>query len=181
MGGGKSNLSGSICGPNSIAGGSTLGGDGALAFAGPHAADHLQILTAPGEFDWKFGDIPFKTYWDFAWNTEGSARVQDVYLGNNGGLTVPGAATTVLNPANLKAQRQNRDLGDNVAWLAGVQVGQNKKKGDWSIKGDFRQVGLRDIDPNLNDSDWGDSFLNQQGVQISSTYNFTDFLSGTLT
>ena len=57
----------------------------------------------------------------------------------------------------------------------------NKKKGDWSIKGDYRQVGLGAIDPNLNDSDWGSSFLNQQGVKFSSTYNFTDFLTGTLT
>ena len=181
MGGGNNNLSGSVGGPNSPAGGGTDGGDGALSFAGPHAADHLQIFTAPGEFDWKLWNLPFKIYWDFAWNTEGSARVQDVYLGNNGGLTVPGAGTVTLNAANAKAQLQNKDLGDNVAWLAGLQVGQNKKKGDWSVKGDFRQVGLGSIDPNTNDSDWGDSFLNQQGVQLSSTYNFTDFLTGTLT
>ena len=72
-------------------------------------------------------------------------------------------------------------MGDNIAWLAGLQVGQNKKKGDWSIKGDFRQVGLGSIDPNLNDSDWGDSFLNQQGIKLQSQYNFTDFVTGSLT
>ncbi len=180
-GGGTSNGSGSIGGPLSSTGGGIFGGGNAIAFSNPHAADHLQIFTAPGEVDWKLWNIPFKAYWDFALNTEGSARVQDVYLGNNGGLTVPGATTTALNAGNRLAQQQNRDLGDNVAWLAGLQVGQNKKKGDWSIRGDFRQVGLGAIDPNENDSDWGDSFLNQQGVQISSTYNFTDFLTGSLT
>jgi hypothetical protein len=181
MGGGNNNLTGSIGGPNSTAGGSVLGGDGALAFAGPHAADHLQIFTAPGEVDWKLWNIPFKVYWDFALNTEGKARIQDVYLGNNGGLTNGGAITPTLLANNRLAQTQNADLGDNVAWLAGLQVGQNKKKGDWSVRGDFRQVGLGAIDPNLNDSDWGDSFLNQQGVQLTSTYNFTDFLTGSLT
>ncbi len=36
-------------------------------------------------------------------------------------------------------------------------------------------------DPNLQDSDWGDSFINQQGITVGSTYNFTDFLTGSVT
>ena len=163
---------------NSGAGGWT---NSSITFVGPHAADHLKIVTAPGEIDWKFENIPFKVYWDFALNLEGKARIQDVYLGEHNGLTTPGAATTTLNAGNLSAQRQNQGLGDNIAWVAGLQVGQNKKKGDWSIKGDFRQVGLGSIDPNTNDSDWGDSFLNQQGVKVQGIYNFTDFLTGSLT
>ena len=180
MGGGNSNGSGSVGGPVSAAGGGTFGGGDALGFVGPHATDHLQVFSAPGEFDWKLWNLPFRAYWDFDLNTEGKARIQDVYLGNNGGLTTPGLPTVALNAANARAQQENQDLGDNVAWLAGLQVGVNKKKGDWSIKADYRQVGLGAVDPNLNDSDWGSSFLNQQGVKVSSTYNFTDFLTGTL-
>jgi len=180
-GGGTSNGSGFIGGPLSPAGGGLFGGGGAIQFSNPHAADHLQIFTAPGEVDWKLWNLPFRAYWDFALNTEGKARVQDVYLGEHNGLTVPGGTTTTLNPANRLAQRQNQDLGDNVGWVTGLQVGVNKKKGDWSIRGDFRQVGLGAVDPNTNDSDWGDSFLNQQGIQLTSTYNFTDFLTGSLT
>ena len=82
-----------------------------------------------------------------------------------------GGATPALTGANVLAQQQNKGLGDNVAWLAGLKVGQNKKKGDWSIQADYRQVGLGSIDPNLNDSDWAESFLNQQGVKVQSTYN----------
>ena len=41
-------------------------------------------------------------------------------------------------------------------------------------------MGLGSIDPNLNDSDWGDSFLNQQGIKVQSIYNFTDFLTGSI-
>ena len=180
-GGGNANISGSVGGPASAAGGGAFSGGGALAFTGPHAADHLQILTAPGEVDWKLWDLPFKGYWDFAWNTEGKARVQDVYLGNHGGNSVAGGATPALTAGNVLAQQQNQALSDNIAWLAGLQVGQNKKKGDWSIKADYRQVGLGSVDPNLNDSDFADSFLNQQGVRVQSIYNFTDFLTGSLT
>ncbi|MCE0524222.1 MAG: putative porin [Methylacidiphilales bacterium] len=148
-------------------------GGGTQAFMADNAADDLAIITAPGEFDWKAFNQPFKFYWDFAANLNGKARVQDVYLVVTPGLT-PNAAT-------FHTQNQNRDLADNIAWLAGLQVGQNKKKGDWSIKADYRVVGLGSVDPNLNDSDWADSFLNQQGVKVQSTYNFTDFLTGTIT
>jgi hypothetical protein len=151
------------------------GNNSALGFFGPHAADDLQIFTAPGEVDWKLWDIPFKAYWDFAYNVDGKDRIQNVYFGNQGFYTgTPSAAA-------IATQNQNKDLGDNIAWLAGLQVGQNKKKGDWSIKGDFRQVGLGAVDPNVNDSDFGDSFLNQQGIKLQSVYNFTDFLTGSLT
>ena len=178
MGGGNGGLSGSIGGPGSTGG---FGGGSSLAFVGPHAADHLQIVTAPGEVDWKMWEQPFKAYWDFDWNTEGHQRIQDVYLGNNNGNTLAGLVTPALTAGNKLAQNQNRALGDDIAWVAGLQVGQNKKKGDWMIKADYRQVGLGAIDPNLNDSDWGDSFLNQQGVKVQSAYNFTDFLTGSLT
>jgi hypothetical protein len=136
-----------------------------------HAGDHLAIFTAPGEFDWKAWDIPFKLYWDFAYNTQGKERIQNTYLF---GAPTDNAFTTAF-------RRENQNLGDNVAWLAGVQVGQNKKKGDWSVKGDFRQVGLGAVDPNINDSDFADSFLNQQGIKVQSVYNFTDFLTGSIT
>ena len=149
----------------------TAGGGGTQNFVGPNIADDLQIFTAPGEFDWKMFNEPFKVYWDFADNLDGKSRVQNVLLGvGQHGIT-----------QNTATMRENRDLGDNVAWLAGVQVGQNKKKGDWSIKGDFRQTGLGSVDPNLNDSDFADSFLNQQGIKVQSTYSFTDFLTGSVT
>jgi hypothetical protein len=165
-----------MSGGNNGAAGSTgiEGGGGTENFVASNAADQLAIFTAPGEFDWKMWHQPFKAYWDFAYNLDGKNRIQDVYLGNG---------QTGVTPAGgiLATQNQNRDLGDDVAWLVGLQVGQNKKKGDWSIRADYRQVGLGSVDPNLQDSDWGDSFLNQQGVKIQPTYNFTDFLTGSIT
>jgi len=169
--------SGGNNGPGGSAQGTAQNGGGSQNFAADNAADHLALITAPGEFDWKMWGQPFKFYWDFAANLEGKSRVQDVYLAATPGA-IPGTTTAAQN---LTAQNQNKALGDNIAWLAGVGVGQNKKKGDWSIRADYRQVGLGSTDPNLQDSDWGDSFLNQQGVKFCTTYNFTDFLTGTIT
>jgi hypothetical protein len=172
--GGNTGIPGSFV--NGSNGDTGFTGGGGLNFTGPNAANHLQIFQAPGEFDFKAFELPFKVYWDFDLNTQGKDRVQDVLLGvnNSAGLAGTSAAAKVI-------QKQNADLGDNVAWVAGLQVGNNKKKGDWSVRADYRQVGLGAIDPNENDSDWGDSFLNLQGAKIQAAYNFTDFLTGTIT
>jgi len=148
--GGTSSTAGAASGNTTAA----ENGGGTQNFLANNAADHLVLITAPGEFDWKMLDLPFKFYWDFDVNLEGKQRIQDVYL-----ATTAGTAPT---PAGLATQAQNTGLGDNIAWLAGLQIGQNKKKGDWSIKADYRQVGLGANDPNLQDSDWADSFLNQK-------------------
>jgi hypothetical protein len=148
-------------------------GGGTQNFTAYNASTDLAIITAPGEVDWKFGAVPFKFYWDFAANLDGKDRVQQVYLTPTPGTAISAADRRVIN--------NNRELGDNIAWVAGVQFGQIKHKGDWLARADFRQVGLGAIDPNLNDSDWGDSFLNQQGVKIQGSYSFTDFLVGSVT
>ena len=75
----------------------------------------------------------------------------------------------------------NTSLTDDIAWLAGMKFGNNKKKGDWSIEADYRVVGVGAVDPNLNDSDFNLGYLNGQGVRVQSQYNFTDFLVGSLT
>jgi hypothetical protein len=155
-------------GGNSANAGTTNGAS--VNFNGPEITDDLALFTAPGEVDFKLWEQPIKAYWDFSLNLNGKARTQDILLGNNQQGIAPTAA-----------QAQNRGLGDNIAWLAGVQVGQNKKKGDWSLKGDFRQIGLAAVDPNLNDSDFGDSYLNMQGIKVQAVYNFTDFLTGAVT
>ncbi len=148
-------------------------GGGTQAFAAYNASTQLAIITAPGEVDWKWGAVPFKFYWDFAANLDGKERIQQVYL-----TPTPGTGTSA---ANLQAQNQNRDLGDNLAWVAGVQIGQIKHKGDWLLRGDFRQVGLGSIDPNLNDADIFDGRTNMQGEVLTMTYDFSDAISATVT
>ena len=144
-------------------------------FYSPREADHLAIFSAPGEFDFKLATVPVRAYWDFEYNTEGAARTQDVYLQHSDFVTPYNTGVTAA------AAARNRDLNDAVAWGAGLQFGANKKKGDWSALGEFRQIGLSAVDQNINGTDYGDSYANQQGFKLAGAYNFTDFLTGTVT
>lgn len=69
-------------------------------------------------------------------------------------------------------------FGDGAsAWLVGVgySYGTGKVQGDYSLKLDYRSVGIAATDPNINDSDWGFSKDNQKGFELSTVYNVTDF------
>ena len=137
-------------------------------FYSPKEADDLAIFSAPGEFNFLVAGVPVRPYWDFEWNVLGKERVQDVYLDPTAGVSAT-------------AKAANQKLGDNLAWALGIQVGQSKKKGDWSGLAEFRQIGLGAVDQNINGTDFADSYANQQGVKLSLAYNFTDFLIGTAT
>lgn len=117
----------------------------------------LAIITAPGDISFKLGGIATKVYWDFAYNTEGSSRAVNEYF------------------------LSNHSSEDDVAWLAGVQLGENNRAGDWSLYANYRQVGMDAIDPNLNDTNFALSYLNVQGIKIGVAYNFTDSLVGDIT
>lgn len=132
---------------------------GSPSSTGTLSATNLNVVTAPGDVSFKLFKQKAKFYWDFAYNTSGEARIHQVY--------------GIVN--------QNNDLTDSVAWLAGFQLGDSKKKGDWLVGVDYRQVGLGSIDPNISDPSWGNGYLNQQGIKLRTSYNFTDFLTGGVT
>jgi hypothetical protein len=142
-------------------------------FVSPKEADDLAVFSAPGEFNFLLAGVNMRPYWDFEWNTEGKQRIQNVYLDPSASAPSSGTAASVAS--------QNRSLGDNLAWALGLQVGQNKKKGDWSGLIEFRQIGLGAVDQNINGTDYADSYANQEGFKLSTAYNFTDFLTGTVT
>jgi hypothetical protein len=142
-------------------------------FQSPREADDLAVVSIPGEFNFKVAGIPVRPYWDFEWNTEGHERIQHVYLDQTASAPSAGTAASVAS--------QNRALNDDLAWATGVQVGQNKKKGDWSGLLEFRQIGLGAVDQNINGTDYADSYANQEGIKLASAYNFTDFLTATVT
>jgi hypothetical protein len=132
---------------------------------------NLEIITAPGDVSFKLWNIPTKVYWDFAWNTRGRRRAEEIY-----GLAKEYRATTVAG-ANGKPVRVNtQHTGvDDFAYLAGAQLGENRKKGDLSLNVSYRQTGIASLDPNLNDSDFALSELNTRGIKTSLFYNLTDF------
>jgi hypothetical protein len=124
----------------------------------------LVILTAPGDLTLKLGSKPAKFYWDFAYNTQGKGRADDIY-----GLFG-------FDPTTATVQSLHKSE-DDFAWLVGLQLGENKKKGDWSLLANYRQTGIAAVDPNLNDSDFALGELNTRGFKTSLFYNFTDFCS----
>ena len=161
-------------------------------FLSPREADDLNIVSAPGEVDFKVDNIDVRPYWDFDWNVTGKQRVQNVYLEPGAAFTSPANGGTATNgygsvlPSGATSTQaainsQNKDLGDNIAWAAGLQIGKNKKKGDFSVLGEFRQIGLGSVDQNINGTDFANSYTNQEGVKAAAAYNFTDFLTATVT
>ena len=117
----------------------------------------LAILTAPGDISFKIGGLATKLYWDFAYNTEGGHRATNEYF------------------------LAHHSSEDDLAWLAGIQLGKNVHAGDLSLDANFRRVGMDSIDPNLNESNFALSALNVQGFEVSVAYNFTDYLVGAIT
>ena len=118
---------------------------------------NLSIITAPGDFSFKVAGLKTKVLWDLAYNVDGNGRAQEIYR------------MTGLNGVSGHSNR------DNLAWLAGVQVGENKKQGDWSIFANYRQTGFAAVDPNLNDSDFALGKVNTQGFKVGMAYNLTNF------
>jgi len=121
----------------------------------------LALVTFAGEINWanvRGQGTQFKLYWDSSYNLEAQRRVRRVYG---------------LNSANK----------DALAWLVGVgyAYGAGKVQGDYSLRLDYRSVGLGAVDPNLNDSDFAFGNLNQEGIKLSGSYNVTDFANFNLT
>jgi polyhydroxyalkanoate synthesis regulator phasin len=117
---------------------------------------YYKVLHFPGEVN--FANIAgegssFKTYWDYAYNTEANDRVHKAY----------GIASQFSS--------------DPTAWLVGVGYAQGagKMQGDWSLKLDYRTLGIGSVDPNTSDSDFGFGNLNQRGFKFAGSYNLTDF------
>ncbi len=135
------------------------------------ATRNLSLLLAPGDLTFSLGKAKSRFFWDFAYNIEGRKRYEDVY-----------DLVTLTNPMNDPDDRSsNHALIDDIAFLAGFQIGENKRAGDWSLLAYYRQAGVSSIDPNLNDSDFAGSRLNTRGFKFGLGYNLTDFTVAALT
>ncbi|MEO7934548.1 MAG: putative porin [Chthoniobacterales bacterium] len=136
----------------------------------------LAIVTAPGEFKFPIGSLNGRFYWDFAYNTSGHKRYDDVY---GFGLLLP-SSTGVGTPIATTQQRSFTDQ-DAMAWLAGLEIGAGKGQGAWTIFANYRETGLAAVDPNLNDSDFALGKLNSRGFKFGTTYGISDAVSIALT
>ena len=145
--------------------------------AGIGETRNLSIVQVPGDLSFKVAGLCTKFLWDFSYNTDGAKRVRDVY-GVDGGIEiVKDSKGNVVR----EFQRSNHSSQDDMGFQVGVQLGQNVKKGDWSLLTTYRQVGLAAVDPNLNASDWGLSRVNLRGWKLSAAYNFSSAVVGQIT
>jgi hypothetical protein len=128
------------------------------AFVADNGTRGLQLLLLPGDFTTKIAGVKTKFVWDLSYNADGKTRAYDVY----------GLKPTGGNVSNTRSSQ------DDLAWLLGVVVGENKKKGDVSFLANYRQTGLTSVDPNLNDSDFANSKLNTKGFKVGLGYNLSN-------
>jgi hypothetical protein len=143
------------------------------------ATRNINLLVFPGDISTKLANRPFKFFWDFSYNIEGRKRTEDIFdlvsLRNNLGQS---SDDDVTDPNDFD---KHHSAQDDFAYIAGFQIGENKKAGDWSFLADWRQVGIASVDPNLTDSDFAAGELNTRGFHFGLNYNFTDFAIGSVT
>jgi len=110
--------------------------------------ENMQIVLLPGDVSTEIGGQKVKFLWDFAYNLDGANRSKVWFT----------SPTT--------------DSGtDKLAWLLGVKVGENKKKGDWSAEANYRQVGFAAVDHMITDQDFAFGDVNATGFKVGFTYN----------
>ncbi|MBE7157004.1 MAG: putative porin [Rhodospirillales bacterium] len=125
---------------------------GTANFNGDNATRCLYVGFLDGELQFPVGPIKGKFYWDFAYNFEGGQRDYQIFGVQEDGFL------------------------DKQSWIAGVQLGEPKRKGDWYASAEYHQVGLGSTDPNLNDTNFGLSRLNTQGIRLAVGYNLEEWL-----
>jgi len=114
----------------------------------------VQVLLLPGDVSGEVAGIKAKFEWDFAYNFAGRDRA----IHNS----------SIPNPRSA----------DKLAWLLGVRLGENKKKGDWSALVNYRRNPVGALPQGLGDNEFAfadfNETLNMQGFKIGAAYNVGD-------
>ena len=126
-------------------GASFTGADGDITL------NDVQVLLIPGDVSGEVAGIKAKFEWDFAYNFAGKDRS--------------------LNNSRVDPSRSS----DKLAWLLGVRLGENKKKGDLSAQVNYRQTGAGALLQGLSDNEFGfgDS-RNMGGLKVGAAYSLSD-------
>ena len=159
------NPSSGVTGAGAGAGNSTGQNGNVLTNSAPfnsaNSSRNLSIGTFDGDMKLGLGPVKLKAYGQFAYNFRGAHRDAQEY-------------TQPLLHGQI----------DKIGYATGFTLGsdyQIKKKGDYVLLAEYRQVGLGSVDPNLNDSDWNFSRLGFKGFKFAGSYGFTPWLIATVT
>jgi hypothetical protein len=126
--------------------------------SGGNYVSNLTSLLVPGDVSFQVAGTPVKFLWDFAYNFGATG----VSAGNN------------LLTGNTNAPGDQSSAQDRMAWLVGIQAGQNKHKGDFSVSANYRELGSGALLGAFTDSDFAFGRLNQRGFQIGAAYSLTN-------
>ena len=111
----------------------------------------LAVLLIPGDVTFEVAGTKAKFLWDFAYNFSAGTT------GAGARLTAPISSTQ-----------------DRMAWLAGIQFGENKNKGDFSVFGNYREIGAGALNSFYSDSDFALGQVgNQRGFKVGGKYSLT--------
>jgi polyhydroxyalkanoate synthesis regulator phasin len=173
-------------------------------WSGLNQLDGLKVVLLPGDVSFKVAGLPVKFNWDLAYNKDGTDRsalygtaastaastTSSIVSASNAALVTAGYTrstaelggtgsglytyTKTTPGATTAARPVTSSSRDDLAYLVGFVVGENKKKGDWSLAANYRQVGLSAVDPNINDSDWALSYTNMSGYKAGFLYSLGD-------
>jgi hypothetical protein len=140
-------------------------GGGVLPYAGYASAD-FGILELTTKVDWKMDFLPTPLQKWSAWFTY-VRNCRDDYSYNK-------------NPSGLGGIGADRHFkSDPNAYGVGIQVGENKKKNDFSFMYSFFYIEANSVVPGMSDADLrvGPLGGNSQGHMFKGIYNIDDFLT----
>lgn len=145
--------------------------------SGANTTGEFQLFDALGEFvytpaDGFLRDVRLRAYGHFVLNTA---------PGGNWG-TIPsggGTARVFANADDELSHGPERDgfsaLGDDLAWRAGFQLGNAKKRGQWELNAWYQQVGNNAVPDTFNDSTLAGGFTNHRGFAFRGRYAVRDW------
>jgi hypothetical protein len=169
-------------------------GAGYFMFAESAAGDDANLFASQAGLSWKITDNVKWTAAGFFHNWDSFSASGATIRGNSSPLTlVPefqilGISNTLdfkvgKIPAsvffdwahNAKAAATAAAYADeDEAYAFGVKLGQNKKKGDWSLRYTYGHMEANSLPSMITDADFG--FANRKGHRASAEYNLLDNL-----
>ncbi|SNR78708.1 Putative porin [Methylobacillus rhizosphaerae] len=130
------------------------------------ATNDIRTIEIPAEIVFKLADgMKLTAFGDYVYNLDGDDRFKAAVNAATATSAITGAAI--------------RDAGnDDKAWLLGLGLAMKQdkqpKKGDWSAKLWYQDVGIYALDPNTVDSDFMDSRVNMKGIVFKGEYLLRD-------
>lgn len=130
------------------------------------ATNDIRTIEIPAEVVFKLSDsMKLMAFSDYVTNLDGKDRYE--------------AAVAAATASSASRGAVIRSAGhDDKAWLLGVglssQQGKQPKRGDWSSRLWYQDVGIYALDPNTVDSDFMDSRVNMKGIVLKGEYFLRD-------